>query len=182
VKTNRPISQALTFLSAILLCAVVPIFIRATPRWILPLNVQRSDEQRIKDLIYDAIIGKLGLPWREGGADDLGYDCSGLIWRVFTEAGVSLKRVNTKTLWDELPEAGIDERGEFGTLVFFNDLSHVGIVRDRWSFYHASSSLGVTRSLYTEYWGERITGYRKIPIASTNRVIRQQNKPVPTRH
>lgn len=129
-------------------------------------NEQPDDRLRINAAVYQAIVKRLGLPWRDGGIDDRGYDCSGLIWRVFTEAGVDLKRASTRQLWEELPEASIEERGEFGTLVFFSDLTHVGVVRDQWSFYHSSSTLGVTRSFYSEYWGERVVGYRVIPTGT----------------
>lgn len=125
---------------------------------------EEIERQKVNSLVYRAIIERLGLPWREGGTDERGYDCSGLVWRVYTEAGVSLTRSSTRQLWEELPAATAAESGEFGTLVFFNDLTHVGIVRDQWSFYHASSSLGVVRSFYSEYWGERVVGYRKVPI------------------
>lgn len=115
-------------------------------------------------LLYQAIIERLGIPYRDGGTDDDGYDCSGLIWRVFTTAGIEMKRTSARILWEELPEARDDEQGQFGTLVFFNDLNHVGIVRDLWSFYHASTSQGVTRSFYSDYWGDKIIGYRRIPL------------------
>lgn len=125
---------------------------------------QKMDRADFDALLYHAIIDRLGRPYREGGTDDSGYDCSGLTWRVFKEAGVEMKRTNARTLWDTLPEASNKERGDFGTLVFFNDLNHVGIVRDAYSFYHASTTQGVIRSFYSEYWGERIIGYRKVPI------------------
>lgn len=126
--------------------------------------VQREQRIQVNQVIYELIMSRIGLPWRDGGTDDRGYDCSGLIWRVFSDAGVELKRSNARTLWEELPEASPDERGEFGTLVFFNDLTHVGIVRDPWSFYHVSSKLGVTRSFYSDYWGERVIGFRRVPL------------------
>ncbi len=132
-----------------------------------PQQVGQDEHQlriEVNQVVYELIMSRLGLPWKEGGTDDRGYDCSGLIWRVFTDAGVELKRSNTRMLWETLPEAEPDERGRFGTLVFFNDLKHVGIVRDPWSFYHVSSSLGVTRSFYVDYWGPRIIGFRKIPL------------------
>jgi murein DD-endopeptidase len=119
---------------------------------------------QVNQVVYELIMSRIGLPWRDGGTDDRGYDCSGLVWRVFTDAGVNLKRSSARKLWEELPEAQADERGEFGTLVFFKGLTHVGIVRDPWSFYHVSSRLGVTRSFYSDYWGERVIGFRKVPL------------------
>jgi hypothetical protein len=114
-------------------------------------------------LLEDAILLKIGTPYRLFGTDDSGYDCSGLVWRVFAEIGFSFTRMPARALWQTLPEATSDQITQFGTLVFFNGLSHVGIVRDAFTFYHASSSQGVVLSPFVGYWEKRITGYRIVP-------------------
>lgn len=113
--------------------------------------------------LYQAITKRLGIRYRFFGTDDRGYDCSGFVWRVFHDAGVDFERVAARTLWEELPEATPMEARQFGTLVFFNGLKHVGIVRDAFSFYHSSRSQGVTLSSFAGYWESRITGYRRSP-------------------
>lgn len=115
--------------------------------------------------LRSAILKKLGIRYRFYGTDDSGYDCSGFVWRVFQDAGVDFQRVAARSLWSQLPEATADETKQFGTLVFFNDLKHVGIVRDANTFYHSSSSKGVTISEFAGYWEKRITGYRRAPLA-----------------
>jgi cell wall-associated NlpC family hydrolase len=115
-------------------------------------------------LVYNAISQKLGVRYRFFGTDERGYDCSGFVWRVFQDAGGSFDRVAARTLWQQLPEATGEEVKQFGTLVFFNGVKHVGIVRDAYSFYHASRSHGVTLSSLSGYWGTRITGYRRAPL------------------
>ena len=115
--------------------------------------------------LRSAIMNKLGIRYRFYGTDDSGYDCSGFVWRVFQEAGASFQRVAARSLWSQLPEATEEEKKQFGTLVFFNDLHHVGIVRDDKTFYHSSSSKGVTVSELSGYWEKRITGYRRAPVA-----------------
>jgi NlpC/P60 family protein len=109
-----------------------------------------------------AINERLGLPYLWAGTDDRGYDCSGFVWRVFQEAGVDFERNSTRNLWQILPEAAPEEFARFGTLVFFQGLDHVGIVRDANAFYHASTSEGVTLSYFDKYWRSRIIGYRRI--------------------
>lgn len=116
-------------------------------------------------VLRSAILNKLGVRYRFYGADDNGYDCSGFVWRVFQEAGIDFERVAARSLWSQLPAAGGDETKQFGTLVFFNDLKHVGIVRDAHTFYHSSSSKGVTSSEFAGYWEQRITGYRRAPLS-----------------
>jgi hypothetical protein len=47
-----------------------------------------------------------------------------------------------RSLWAQLPEANDEEKGQFGTLVFFNGLRHVGIVRDSKTFYQCITEPG----------------------------------------
>lgn len=123
---------------------------------------EREVKAEIEALMYTAIRDRLGAPYRSSGTDDRGYDCSGFVWRVFQEAGIDLTRTSARTLWKSLPEATEDEEFEFGTLVFFEGLTHVGIVRDGYSFYHASTSQGVVRSFYSGYWGDKVIGFRRV--------------------
>src|SRR5215813_15347117 len=108
-------------------------------------------EETIFSLLQE-VISRLGIRYRYSGIDNHGYDCSGFVWRVFHETGIEFKRATARTLWAAFPEATEKERVQFGTLVFFNRLKHVGIVRDAYSFYHASRSQGVVRSNFTGYW------------------------------
>jgi NlpC/P60 family protein len=98
----------------------------------------------IESSLENAINDRLGLPYLWAGTDDRGYDCSGFVWKVFREAGVNFDRNSTRNLWQILHEATPEEFTRFGTLVFFQGLDHLGIVRDADSFYHASTSEGVT--------------------------------------
>jgi cell wall-associated NlpC family hydrolase len=115
--------------------------------------------------LRSAILKRLGVRYRFYGTDDSGYDCSGFVWRVFQDAGADFQRVAARSLWNQLPEVSGEESKQFGTLVFFNDLKHVGIVRDANTFFHASSSKGVTISEFAGYWEKRITGFRRAPVA-----------------
>jgi len=134
------------------------IGVHTRPRTIMPQLMQPAL------LLETAILKKIGIPYRFYGTDDNGYDCSGFVWRVFQEAGFNFERMRARELWQLLPEATPEEEGRFGTLVFFNNLSHVGIVRDACSFYHASLSQGVAQSPFAGYWENRIIGYRRAPL------------------
>lgn len=127
----------------------------------LPVEASATSESRL----YEAIMARIGLPYLLGGTDDLGYDCSGFIWRVFLEAGIDLPRRSVREMWERLPAIEEGQEGEFGVIVFFNGLTHAGIVRDAHSFYHASSSQGIVRSFFSDYWGARVTGYRRAPLS-----------------
>jgi peptidoglycan endopeptidase LytE len=111
-----------------------------------------------------AIDLRLGSPYVYGATGPRVYDCSGFVWSVFQSAGVNFERGSARNFWTNFLPASDDEKSQFGTLVFFNNLKHVGIVADANGFYHASSSHGVTYSTFNEYWTSRITGYRRVPV------------------
>ena len=117
--------------------------------------------EEIETSLQQAVNSKMGAPYRWGGTDDRGYDCSGFVWRALNDAGIQIERSSARDLYAALPEASAQERGQFGTLVFFNGLSHVGIVRDEHTFYHSSSSQGVVLARFADYWGSRIVGFRR---------------------
>ena len=107
-----------------------------------------------------------GVPYRNGGADPSGFDCSGLVAYVFEQHGVILPRTT-----EEQFSAGrrIDPRAlEPGDLVFFSTVSrgpsHVGIAISAQEFVHAPNSSGVVRveRLGTPYWASRLLGARRI--------------------
>src|SRR5215204_1208512 len=112
-----------------------------------------------------AIEERLGVPYRMGSEGPNRYDCSGFVWSVFQQAGVAFERTSVRTFWHEFAPPTEDEKFKFGTLVFFNNLHHVGIVADENGFYHASTSKGVVYSRFDDYWTKRVNGFRRIPLA-----------------
>jgi cell wall-associated NlpC family hydrolase len=114
--------------------------------------------------MLQAMNNWLGTPYHYGSEGPNSIDCSALVWRVFNEAGISFDRNSARYYWSEFPVASEAEKTQFGTLVFFNRLGHVGIVIDENTFFHASSSKGVTFSKFDGYWEDRIVGYRRIPL------------------
>ncbi len=113
-----------------------------------------------------AIEQRLGTPYRLGTEGPSRYDCSGFVWSVFQQSGVAFERTNVRNFWQEFAAPSEDEKFRFGTLVFFNNLHHVGIVVDENGFYHASTSQGVVYSRFDDYWTKRINGFRRVPPAS----------------
>ena len=107
-----------------------------------------------------------GTPYRNGGSDPQGFDCSGFTQWVFAQYGVALPReveqqfkVGEKIKQDDLKP---------GDLVFFHiessGASHVGIFVADDQFVHAPSSRGVVRVEYinSTYWGRRFVGARRV--------------------
>lgn len=117
--------------------------------------------------IMAGIQARYGTPYRYGTTGPYTYDCSGFVWSVFNEAGVSIPRESVRSLWAGSEEVTGDDRYKFGTLVFLNGLGHIGIVADENGFYHASSSKGIMYSPFKGYWSSRIVGFRRWKQAPT---------------
>lgn len=126
------------------------------------INTVGSYSPGFNQKLLKAIQIRVGVPYIYGSAGPNAFDCSGLVWSVFLDAGFSFERTSAKTLWQNSVPVEGDDRYKFGTLVFFNKLGHIGIVFDDSGFYHASSSQGVTYSRFDGYWAKRIVGYRRI--------------------
>jgi len=107
-----------------------------------------------------------GIPYRNGGTDPKGFDCSGFTQYVFAQYGISIPRevreqfrVGTTVQADQLVA---------GDLLFFATTdpgaSHVGISIGGDEFVHAPSSTGVVRveHLGSSYWSPRFLGARRI--------------------
>lgn len=117
------------------------------------------------DLIQTA-MDFLGVPYRNGGSDPSGFDCSGLVQWVFARHGTMLPR-EAKDQYRI--GRGVDLRDvQPGDLIFFETVSrgasHVGIVIGEGRFIHAPNSNGVVRvEPYTaNYWIRRYVGARRV--------------------
>jgi cell wall-associated NlpC family hydrolase len=117
--------------------------------------------------LIDTALSYRGTPYRNGGSDPKGFDCSGFTQWVFAQHGVALPReveeqfkAGKKIKEDDLKP---------GDLVFFHTVSrgasHVGIVVEGDQFVHAPSSNGVVRveSINSSYWSPRFVGARRLP-------------------
>jgi peptidoglycan endopeptidase LytE len=118
-------------------------------------------------MMMAAIDTRMGAPYVYGTEGPRVFDCSGFVWSVFQSAGVNFERGSARGFWENFSPVSEDEKYKFGTLVFFNNLKHVGIVADANGFYHASTSQGVTYSRFDGYWGSRITGFRRVPLPAS---------------
>jgi len=131
-----------------------------------PLSLGQTES-----LMLAAIEDRLGIPYRMGTEGPNRYDCSGFVWSVFQTAGITFERSSARTFWSQFEPVDGDERFKFGTLVFFNNLGHVGIVADANGFYHASSSKGIVYSSFGEYWTKRITGFRRVRLSPSQPLL-----------
>jgi cell wall-associated NlpC family hydrolase len=111
-----------------------------------------------------AIDERLGARYRWGATGPDRFDCSGFVWSIFQATGITFERVSARHLFARFAPAPAEEQFKFGTLVFFGNLTHVGVVADEKGFYHASRRHGVIYSEFNEYWSKRIDGFRRVPL------------------
>jgi cell wall-associated NlpC family hydrolase len=107
-----------------------------------------------------------GIPYRNGGSDPHGFDCSGFTQYVFSQYGVALPR-DVREQYRAGTSIDPSQLAP-GDLVFFAttdpDVSHVAIAIGGDEFVHAPSSSGVVRveHLRGTYWSQRFVGVRRL--------------------
>jgi peptidoglycan endopeptidase LytE len=121
---------------------------------------------QFQQLLTSAIEQRLGARYSYGSTGPGAFDCSGFVWSVFQSAGIGFERSSARSLWARFAAPAPQEQYQLGNLVFFSNLSHIGIVADAHGFYHASRSHGVVYSLFNDYWVSRIDGFRKVPMVA----------------
>jgi cell wall-associated NlpC family hydrolase len=127
---------------------------------------QAPDEATDTVAVVASALALRGTPYRNGGTDPHGFDCSGFTQYVFAEHGMALPR----DVHDQFQSGTPVDRREVapGDLVFFTTTgpgpTHVGIAIGGGQFVHAPSSTGVVRveRLGTSYWAARYVGARRL--------------------
>jgi len=108
----------------------------------------------------------LGTPYRNGGTDPSGFDCSGFVQYVFARHGTAVPR-EVREQYRAGREIDVKD-AQPGDLIFFETVSrgasHVGMVVGDGRFVHAPSSRGVVRveAYVANYWSIRIVGARRV--------------------
>ena len=106
-----------------------------------------------------------GTPYRNGGADPNGFDCSGFTQFVFSQYGLSLPRAVREQY--RVGKSVKPQDLAPGDILFFTTTdpgpSHVAIAIGGDQFVHAPSSTGVVRveHLSSSYWSPRYLGARR---------------------
>ena len=124
------------------------------------------DERRPVERAAQNAASMVGKPYKYGGSNPAGFDCSGLVQYSFRQAGISLPRST-----DEQRRAArkVSTSGlQPGDLLFFDQEGkkhgHVGIYVGRGEFVHAPSSGKRVRRdpIDSPYWKKHLTEVRRI--------------------
>ena len=131
-------------------------------------NNLNSNFTTLKEQMLMEIIKYLDTPYKYGGTDKNGIDCSAFTQLLYKDVlSINLQR-SARLQFGEGEEVSDKSNLKFGDLVFFNTRrrvkpGHVGIYIGENLFAHASSSKGVTiSSLNLSYYSSRFMGARRI--------------------
>ena len=126
-----------------------------------------ADGPRTTPGVVGTALSLRGVPYRNGGSDPTGFDCSGFVSYVFARHGIPVPRTVAAQFGAgrHVPASDLQP----GDLVFFDTAgrpaSHVGVVVSRQTFIHAPSSRGAVRleNMASRYWTDHFVGARRLP-------------------
>jgi cell wall-associated NlpC family hydrolase len=116
-------------------------------------------------------IAQVGKPYRYGGADLDGFDCSGLVFFIHRELGIAVPRTAAEQYSASTPVNV--QHLEPGDLLFFRTtnrkrVTHVGIYAGGGRFIHAPQTGRdiELRDLSDQYYGPRLVGAGRLVAGS----------------
>lgn len=132
---------------------------------------KNTEKKELKELHVTKDLKKeinswLGTPYKYGGVNKSGVDCSGLVNAIFLEVyEIKLPRTS-RSIYTACKPVKIKDLRE-GDLVFFDyngkGISHVGIYLSDSKYVHASASKGVVISdLNNEFTKKKIVGAGRV--------------------
>lgn len=137
-------------------------------------GVPAAPRDRMAELVV-AAMNFVDVPYRLGGNDAEGFDCSGFTRHLFQlNLGLSLPRRSHEQATAQGLAAIPRHALRPGDLVFFNTLqrafSHVGIYIGEGRFIHSPRSGAAVRleSMASSYWARRFDGARRVALADNS--------------
>lgn len=121
----------------------------------------------IRERILSQSLLQIGIPYKRAGKSPDGFDCSGLLYYLFHQNGISIGPSSTDQ-FDEGFEVNIND-AQAGDLLFFGNkkkITHVAMILhnkpEELNIIHSTSSRGVIREnvLKSDYWMRRIIAAR----------------------
>jgi len=135
---------------------------KSSATFIQPANITSNSNHEAVAIAHEMI----GAPYRFGGADPSGFDCSGLVFYAYRNAGIAISRTTSDQYRQSKRVQLSDLRP--GDLVFFaisrNKPSHVGIYVGQGKFIHAPSSNKRVSYAFLDdyYWKQKLIGTGRI--------------------
>lgn len=137
-------AQATKIQCTLLAVIVSGLFLTSCSSGQPPVKSERESRSKIPEVAVAAskiAVNQVGVPYRYGGSSRSGFDCSGLVYYAYSQAGKSVPRT-TAGLWrNSTPVSAGNLR--VGDVLFFEiqgKMSHVGLYLGGGRFVHAPSS------------------------------------------
>ncbi len=137
----RSFALTITLLGMLSGCASGPSQPSHRPVSDRPVSTPAPRSASIGERAAAIALHQVGVPYRYGGSNTKGFDCSGLIQYSYGKAGKSVPRT-TAQLWAATSSIDREELRE-GDVLFFKvegKMSHVGMYLGGQRFVHAPSS------------------------------------------
>ncbi|WP_110521293.1 cell wall-binding repeat-containing protein [Alteribacter lacisalsi] len=126
----------------------------------------RTEASQVDDII-DISQNYIGTPYLWGGTDpNTGFDCSGYLWYIFQQIGITLPRSAQQQYDGGQPISNSELQA--GDLVFFENtgsrpgVTHSGLYMGNGNMIHTSASQGVIITpMSNSYWAPRYVGAKR---------------------
>jgi len=133
-----------------------------------PQSVFNTPQSSNHSSVVHYAVQQVGIPYRYGGQHpSQGFDCSGLVYYAYRQAGYSIPRSSSQQ-YSSVRHVSLREL-RAGDLLFFRvspkKVSHVGIYVGNGDFVHAPSSGKSVQisSLDNPYWKKRLIAAGRVP-------------------
>ena len=128
-----------------------------------------SNNNPVLERVASTARQMIGAPYKYGGRTPRGFDCSGLVFYVYGEAGVTVPRTAKEQL--RASHSLALKEAAPGDLLFFrekNKVSHVGIYLGGQRFVHAPSTgkAVVTGTLEDDYYQRRLIWIGRLDVVN----------------
>lgn len=147
--------------------AVPPVQVKDEQLTIAPNTVQAmnlsTEGQALYSFIVDFAKHLEGIPYLYAGNTMAGFDCSGFIYFIHSQAGLDITRQSSDSYFTQTANVAVPVIGD---LVFFENtykqgISHMGVYLGENKFIHAGSKGVEVASLESSYWKEHFVSFNR---------------------